>query len=174
VRRRRVQLAVIVAVMGLLGVVAAAVAGDGREVRERLIGYQEVPSISSTGVGDFRAHVRSNEIRYSLSYRDIEGDVTQSHIHIGQEGVSGGISVFLCTNLANGPAGTQACPGPHDGSISGTIRPADVIGPAGQGVKPGEYAELLQAIRAGVTYANIHSTIYPAGEIRAQINEHGH
>ena len=173
-RRRRVQLAVIVAVMGLLGVVAVAVAGGGREVRERLIGYQEVPSISTTGVGDFRARVRDNEIKYSLSYKDVEGDVTQSHIHIGQEGVSGGISVFLCTNLSNGPAGTQPCPGPHQGSIRGTIRPADVIGPTGQGVKPGEYAELLQAIRAGVTYANIHSTLYPGGEIRAQLNEHGH
>ena len=50
--------------------------------------------------------------------------------------------------------------------------PADVIGPAGQGIKPGEYAELLRAIRAGATYANIHSSIYPSGEIRAQLNEH--
>ena len=53
--------------------------------------------------------------------------------------------------------------------------PADVIGPAGQGIKPGEYAELLRAIRAGATYANVHSSLYPSGEIRAQLNEHhGH
>jgi len=50
--------------------------------------------------------------------------------------------------------------------------PADVIGPAGQGIKPGEYAELLRAIRAGATYANVHSSLYPSGEIRAQLNEH--
>ena len=49
------------------------------------------------------------------------------------------------------------------------IEPKDVNGPAGQGIKPGEYAELLQAIRAGLTYANVHSKTYPAGEIRAQI-----
>jgi hypothetical protein len=177
VRRRRLQFAVLVAVMGLLGVAAAAVAGGGgRDVREHLTGYQETPmTISTTGAGDFRAKVKHSQIEYRLSYSDLEGDVTQSHIHLGAEATTGGISVFLCSNLGNGPAGTQACPGPHSGTITGTIVPADVIGPAGQGIKPGEYAELLRAIRAGATYANVHSSLYPGGEIRAQLNErHGH
>ncbi len=176
-RRRRVQLAVIVAVMGLLGVTAAAVAGGGgRDVREHLTGYEETPlTISTAGTGDFRAKVRDSRIEYRLSYRDLEGDVLQSHIHLGAEATTGGISVFLCSNLGNGPAGTQACPGPHSGTITGTIVPADVIGPTGQGIKPGEYGELLRAIRAGATYANVHSSLYPSGEIRAQLNErHGH
>ena len=73
------------------------------------------------------------------------------------------------------PGGHAGLPGPHSGTITGTIVPADVIGPAGQGIKPGEYAELLRAIRAGATYANVHSSLYPGGEIRAQLNErHGH
>ena len=176
-RRRRLQFAVLVAVMGLLGVAAAAVAGGGgRDVREHLTGYQETPlTISTTGAGDFRAKVKHSQIEYRPSYSDLEGDVTQSHIHLGAEATSGGISVYLCSNLGNGPAGTQACPGPHSGTITGTIVPADVIGPAGQGIKPGEYAELLRAIRAGATYANVHSSLYPSGEIRAQLNEHrGH
>ena len=176
-RRRRSQFAVLVAVMGLLGVAAAAVAGGGgRDVREHLTGYQETPlTISTSGAGDFRAKVKHSQIEYRLSYSDLEGDVTQSHIHLGAEATTGGISVFLCSNLGNGPAGTQACPGPHSGTITGTIVPADVIGPAGQGIKPGEYAELLRAIRAGATYANVHSSLYPSGEIRAQLNEHhGH
>ena len=162
-RRRRLQFAVLVAVMGLLGVAAAAVAGGGgRDVREHLTGYQETPlTISTTGAGDFRAKVKHSQIEYRLSYSDLEGDVTQSHIHLGAEATTGGISVFLCSNLGNGPAGTQACPGPHSGTITGTIVPADVIGPAGQGIKPGEYAELLRAIRAGATYANVHSSLYP-------------
>jgi hypothetical protein len=167
------QFAVLVAVMGLLGVAAAAVAGGGgRDVREHLTGYQETPAISTTGSGHFRARVHQNRIEYELTYSDLEDDVTQAHIHLGQEAVAGGISVFLCSNLGNGPAGTQACPGPRSGTIHGTIVPADVIGPTGQGIKPGEYAELLRAIRAGVTYANVHSKTYTGGEIRAQLNEH--
>ena len=45
----------------------------------------------------------------------------------------------------------------------------DVVGPAGQGIAAGEWEEFLDALRAGVTYANVHSTARPAGEIRAQL-----
>jgi hypothetical protein len=30
--------------------------------------------------------------------------------------------------------------------------------------------ELIKAIRAGATYVNVHSTTWPGGEIRSQIN----
>ena len=84
--------------------------------------------------------------------------------------MNGGISVFLCSNLGNGPAGTQACP-PAPATISGTITPADVIGPAEQGIDPMEFDELVGAIRAGVAYANVHSTTFPTGEIRGQLGD---
>ena len=168
-RRRRLQLAAVVAVMGLLGVVAAAVAGGGsRDIREHLKGYEEVPAVSTLASGEFSAKVRDSQIEYRLSYSGLEGDVQQAHIHLGQERVNGMISVFLCSNLGNGPAGTQACP-PAPATVSGTIGPSDVIGPTAQGIAPGEYAELLRAIRAGVTYANVHSSKFPGGEIRAQL-----
>jgi hypothetical protein len=90
--------------------------------------------------------------------------------------VNGGISVFLCTNLGNGPAGTQPCP--QSGTIHGTITAADVspaigatAGARTQGIDTGQYDELVRAIDAGKTYANIHSTTWPGGEIRAQLNE---
>jgi len=175
VRRRRVQLAAVVAVLGLLGVVAAAVAGGGsRDVREHLQGYEEVPAVSSTGSGEFRARIRDTAIEYKLSYRDLEGDVLQAHIHLGQERVNGGVSAFLCSNVGSPPPTTPpACPGTTDGTVSGTIVAADVVGPAGQGIAPGEYAELLRAIRAGVTYANVHTDKHPGGEIRGQLDR-GH
>ena len=174
-RRRRLQLAAVVAVIGLLGVVAAAVAGGGsRDIREHLRGYEEVPAVSTLASGEFSAKVRDSQIEYRLSYSGLEGDVQQAHVHLGQERVNGMISVFLCSNLNNGPAGTQACP-PAPATVSGTIGPSDVIGPAAQGIAPGEYAELLRAIRAGVTYANVHSSKFPGGEIRAQLErKRGH
>ena len=169
-RRRRLQLAAVVAVMGLLGVVAAAVAGGGsRDVREHLTGYAEVPAVSTLASGEFRAEVRNLTIEYKLSYRDLEGDITQAHIHFGNDSDAGGISAFLCSNLPNPPAGTQACPAGSEGTVTGTIDATDVIGPAGQGIALGEFSELRRAIRAGVTYANVHSTKQPGGEIRAQL-----
>jgi hypothetical protein len=186
--RRRIQLAGAVALLSVLGVVGAAIAGgSGHKISERLTGYQEVPAISTDGSGKFKARIArfGDSIAYRLSYRDLEGGVQQAHIHLGQEGVNGGISVFLCTNLGNGPTGTQACPA-APATISGVIEQDDVIGPGptpatpttpaspGQGIEPGEadrFEELLDAINAGVTYVNVHSSKWPGGEIRAQLGD---
>jgi hypothetical protein len=116
--------------------------------------------------------VGDDAFRYRLSYRDLSTAVQQAHIHFGQRNVAGGISVFLCSNLGNGPAGTPACP--QSGTVTGTITAADVIGPVAQGISPGEFDEVLAAIRAGVTYANVHTVMFPAGEIRGQLRNRDH
>jgi hypothetical protein len=174
---------VAIAVGAVVAVIAggsAAVAGDDSfganfAVHERLNSFQETPAALSTGgSGQFRLLIddERQQITYQLSYAGLEGTVQQSHIHLGGRAQSGGVIVFLCSNLGNGPAGTQACPA-APGTISGTITAADIIGPAGQGIAAGEFAEVLRAIRAGATYVNVHSTLFPGGEIRAQIGR-GH
>ena len=49
------------------------------------------------------------------------------------------------------------------------ITAATVIGPSGQGITPGEFAALAAAILDGTAYVNVHTTAWPAGEIRGQI-----
>jgi hypothetical protein len=177
--RRKSMFAALAVGAAALAVAAYALAGGSgpgfNHLTATMSGYQEVPSISSTGTASFTADVAKDgqSVDWALTYANLEGNVTQSHIHFGQRGVNGGISVFFCTNLGNGPAGTQLCPGPHDGAVSGTFGPADVIGPTGQGIGPGQWDELMNAIDAGKAYANVHSTIWPGGEIRAQLNETG-
>jgi hypothetical protein len=172
------------AVAGALATAAAAsaavaIAGGGGgspSIHERLSGYQEDPAaISTTGTGTFdaMADAKGQEVTYRLSYSALEGTVAQAHIHFGTRHQSGGIAVFLCTNLGNGPAGTQPSP-PAPATITGTIRPVDVIGPSGQGIAAGEFAELLAAARAGATYVNVHSSLHPGGEIRAQLRPRRH
>jgi hypothetical protein len=151
----------------------AAVADDVHVqniVFERLTGFQEDPLVFSTpGSATFAATIndQAQTINFRLSWKDLPTDVQQSHIHFGGPRQSGGVAVFLCTNLGNSP-GTQACPA-GDATITGTITAANVIGPTAQGIAPGEFAELVRALRAGVTYVNIHTTERPGGEIRAQI-----
>ncbi len=168
-RVRKVQVAVAGGLVGVAAVAAAAIAGGGQNVSGGLDGYQEVPSVSSSGSGTFNASLGPDgeSLKYTLTYKDLEGAVQQAHIHFGQPAVNGGIAVFLCSNLGNGPAGTQACPAPP-ATVTGTITAADVIGPTAQGIAATELGELLQAIRSGVTYANVHTTKHPGGEIRAQ------
>ena len=170
----RVKLAIGVAVIAALAAAGTvAVAGGGESVREELSGYEEDPLVrSTTGNGSFKARIseRREEIDFELSYAELEGNVTQAHIHFGGPRQSGDISVFLCTNLGNGPAGTPTCPA-APGTVSGTITPDDVLGPVAQGIAAGEFDELVDAIRAGVTYVNVHSSLYAGGEIRAQLDD---
>jgi CHRD domain-containing protein len=172
---KRAGIALLVAGLIALTPGAPALAGDrddgARTLRATLKGIEEPPSVSSTGRGTFRATISEDgtSLSYTLSYEDLEGDVLQSHIHLGQRGVNGGIAVFLCTNLGNGPEGTPACPGTRAGTVSGMITGDKIVGPSGQGLLPGEFAELLRAIDRSVTYANVHSTKHTGGEIRGQI-----
>jgi hypothetical protein len=173
VRITRVRLALGAALVGALAVGAVAAATGGDNVREKLTGYQEVPALSTPGSGEFRAAVsRSGEkIRYRLTYGHLETDVTQAHIHFENATNNGAVVAFLCTNLGNAPAGTDppACP-LAGGTVTGTLTPADVgAGAAAQGIAAGEFGELVDAIKAGATYVNVHSTGRPGGEIRAQL-----
>jgi CHRD domain len=179
----RLKWAVGVAVLAAGATVGTvAVAGGGGEVTEDLTGYEEVPAISTEGNGTFRARIdtRDDQIRYRLTYSDLEGDVLQAHIHIGQRAVNGAIVAFLCSNLPSPPPNTPECP-PSPGTVEGTIEPEDVrdttaatppVG--GQGIEAGAFDELVDAIRAGVTYANVHSSKWPGGEIRAQLERGRH
>lgn len=142
-------------------------AAGGNTVRARLNGYEETPlSLSTNGIGNFSASIddAAQTITYSLSYFHLEGTTTTAaHIHLGQRRTSGGVSAFLCGG-GDKPACTSG-----GGTVTGVIDAADVIGPAGQGIAPGEFNELVRAIRSGNTYANVHTNMYPGGEIRGQI-----
>src|ERR671916_814928 len=162
------RLGMSLAVIALVSASTVALAQGFKKISEFLNGYEEVPSVSTTATGTFSARISKDEsqIDWELSYSDLEGAVQQAHIHFGQKGVNGGISVFLCSNLGNGPAGTQPCPA-APATITGTARAGDVVGPEDQGIAPGELPELIAAMQAGLTYANVHSGAFPAGEIRA-------
>ena len=172
------RLAVSVAVIALVSASTVVLAQGFKKISELLTGYEEVPSVSTTGNGTFNARISNDESRidWELTYSDLEGAIQQAHIHIGNKGVNGGITVFLCTNLGNGPVGIQPCPAPP-ATISGTILAADVspnipatAAARTQGLNTGEIDELIAAMRAGATYVNVHSTLWPGGEIRSQID----
>jgi hypothetical protein len=179
-RKLAVKGFVLTAVIAVLGIGSYAIAGGGTRNFDAspLNGYEENPDISTVATGSFDARLSKDgaSIHYKLSYSGLEGDVLQSHVHFGKAAVNGGISFFLCANgnvPAPAPAGTPACPGPHSGTVEDDIVAADVIGPTGQGIEAANLPEILAAMRAGHAYANVHSTKWPGGEIRAQINDRG-
>lgn len=143
---------------------AEPAANPRRPININLSGFEEVPAVITTGRGSARLRVQNQTIQYELSYEGLQGgNVLFAHIHVGQDDVNGGVAAFLC-----GGGGKPACPA--SGQVTGTIVPADVVGPVAQGVEPGNFADLLRAIRAGTAYVNVHTQNFPPGEIRGNIN----
>lgn len=175
--RLALRVVAVAGVIALLGVGSYAIAGAGSKNFNGtpLNGYEENPDISTVASGSFGARLSDDgsSIHYKLTYSGLEGTVTQSHVHFGKTAINGGVSFFLCGTASNpGPAGTPACPTPG-GTVEGEITAAQVIGPLSQGIEPGALAEIVAAMRAGSAYANVHSTKWPGGEIRAQIENRG-
>jgi hypothetical protein len=169
----RHALAILMILVPFVALVGGSAAGENGHVKAVLDGYQEVVgpgSISTVGEGRFEAKIDGDAqtITYELRYT-LENPATVSHIHFAQRHVGGGIIAFLC-----GGGSKPACPPgtTAEAVVTGVITPADIIGPTTQGIEPGSFDEAVRAIRAGATYANVHSTRWPAGEIRGQIRDH--
>lgn len=192
------RLLAIVSLGVLTGFAASAVADDehgghdGKRVfRAQLVGFNEVPSVSTAAGGQFYAvlNKEETELTYWLNFSGLTVPTSQSHIHFGQHHTNGGIVVWLCEGTLQSPAAsTPACgaQGSTEGQVTGVITAAELVGlgvgTLNQGIGPNEFAELIAAMRAGAAYANVHSGSvvtttppspnvgFPGGEIRGQIH----
>jgi hypothetical protein len=139
---------------------------EGRDFRARLIGGEEIPPISTSATGRFRASVNPLEtmLTYELQYSALEGgNATAAHVHFAQKGVAGAVMFFLC-----GGGSKPACPS-TGGTVTGTVVASDILAIPAQGLAAGDFAAALQAMRDGLSYANVHSVTFTGGEIRGQI-----
>ena len=127
-------------------------------------------AILTDGTGTIHLVLDTNAqtLTYTLTYSGLTSNVTQSHIHFGRDHDAGGIFVFLCTNLGNGPAGTPACPA-TGGTVTGTLTPASVVAVPAQHISAGDFNAVVSVLANKAAYANIHTVNFPAGEIRAEV-----
>ena len=164
------------ALVGALASFAIAQSGPRQFNADPMRGTFEVPAVSTVAAGEFEARLEDTstgpELRYTLSYSGLQGTVTQAHIHFGQSFATGAIVAWLCeTATNNNPTTDEQCP--QSGTVEGVITPAQVVQAGTQQIKAGEFDELVEAMRAGLAYANVHTTETPTGEIRAQIRRGG-
>jgi hypothetical protein len=151
---------------------SSALRADGpSRVSTALEPSQEVPAVSSPDArGRFVADIDDDAqaIDFELSFSGLQAPVVMSHIHMAQPGANGGIVVWLCGTASNpGPPGTQTCP--QQGTVRGTIRPENVVQVTTQGIAPGDFGEVVSAMRNGLAYVNVHTQQSPLGEIRGQL-----
>ena len=150
--------------------------GDREAFHARLSGFNEVGALNAetgailsdgTATADVELDRRAGTATYTLTFSGLSATVTQAHIHFGKKHVPGGVMVFFCSNLGNGPAGTPACPA--SGTVTGSWTAASVVAIPGQNVTAGDFDALTDALGSNTAYANIHTAKFPAGEIRDQM-----
>ncbi len=177
--RLALRVVALAGVIALLGVGSYAIAGSGSKNFEGspLNGYEENPDIS-TVAGRLvqrptveRRHLDPLPAQLlgpggerpagARALREVRGE--RRHLVLP-----------LWTTGFQPPATAPATPVcPQSGTVEDSIVAADVIGPGGQGIEAGNLPEILAAMRAGHAYANVHSSKWPGGEIRAQVDRGG-
>jgi hypothetical protein len=182
---RRIRFALPVAIVLGLGIASFAFAathnhGNGRGhdhgsvFTASLIGHNETPAVHTNGTGELTLTINSdNTMSYTLTYSGLNSPATMAHIHFGQPNYPGGIVIWLC-----GPApAKQTCPagtGSTTATVTGNVAASDVQALTAQGINAGDLAAIVEEIRDGFGYANVHTGTSPAGEIRGQLSSHGH
>jgi hypothetical protein len=159
------RLTVILSAMALLviGAAPAISAGHGTNFRTHLTGAEEVPAVETRAQGQamFKLSADGESLSYKLIVSNIE-NVTMAHIHLGAAGVNGPVVVWL---YPDSPP-PELIEGRSNGVLAeGVITADDLVGLLeGQTID-----DLMEEIRSGNAYVNVHTLAHPAGEVRGQI-----
>ncbi|WP_336346114.1 CHRD domain-containing protein [Halalkalicoccus ordinarius] len=129
-----------------------------------LTGDQQVPPVGTDASG--HATFEANEDEMTVAYEvHVESicNVTQAHVHLGEEGENGPVVAWLYPEEGEEP---ELIEGRFDGTLAeGTITEDDLVGPL-EGASAEEVVEMLKDEGA---YVNVHTEQHPDGEIRGQI-----
>ena len=131
--------------------------------RTHLSGDEEVPARDTHAQGQavFQVNKDGTAVSYKLMVANIE-NVTQAHIHLAPAGVNGGIVVWLYPSAPP----LQLIPGRSQGILGeGEITASSLVG----SLAGSPLSALLDAMRDGRTYVNVHTLQFPPGEIRGQV-----
>jgi hypothetical protein len=133
----------------------------GDEFGASLAGSQEAPPVTTVAAAAAQFTLNTDgTLSFELRATGPIQQATQAHIHLGGRGQNGPVVVFLfgLTTGQNFQAG--------DLIASGTLDDSDLI--ARPGFTP-TIANLVERMRQGRAYANLHTTAHTGGEIRGQI-----
>ena len=153
------QMVVLSVALAMAGVGCTKGTDDAEVFQATLSGANEVPVRSTAASGAMGFLVKGNRVDYSIEVHGL-GAITGAHIHSAAAGVNGPIRIALFP----GP-GSNATSNPLtgvDGQLyEGSFEASDVVGIT--------YDQLISEMRAGTAYGNVHTTLFPGGEIRGQV-----
>jgi len=158
----------------ILGVAVAAACGSDKPTQPAnitytatLAGANEKPNaVTSNGTGTFTGTLNpnTNTFSWTVNFSGLTSNTTLGHIH-GPADANTATGVIVNFASPTGGTGTLVT-GATSGSATGSISLAGAVNSSGT-VSGDSLRKLLDA---GLTYANIHTANFGAGEIRGQIH----
>lgn len=158
---RRQGLTILFVVLALGGV-GCDKGTDNMEVfTATLSGANEVPVRPTAGSGTAGITFDGTNVRFSIEV-DNMNEILQAHIHSGAAGVNGPVRVFLFPP----PPATSASSIPFSAGAKTILTDGFFVASDVTGVT---FDQLLNEMRAGNAYVNVHTRTFPGGEIRGQV-----
>ena len=105
-----------------------------------LVGSEETPPVDTNGRGLARFRWTSNGLWYDITVNALSSPITGAHFHVGPRGRSGAI-----------------------------LHPIEFVGNRAQGIWENISVENWRHITGNEVYVNVHTQLYPNGEIRGQL-----
>lgn len=141
------------------GQVSKVEPNENKNYNAKLAGDNEVPAVNSqaTGVAVFNFSNDGEALSFQVNVAGLQ-DVRFAHIHFAKAGANGGVVYTLRMDKVEGPvSGVYA---------KGNIDPVNFSGL----LLGGDLMILREAFRTGNAYVNVHTDMYPAGELRGQVH----
>jgi hypothetical protein len=144
-----------------------------RNFHTHATGAEEVPARDTRAQGQLKMQLSRDgqTLSYKLIVANIE-NVTQAHLHRAPAGANGPVVLWLYPepSLAQPAPGVRLIPGRTQGVLAEGEITADLL----VGQLAGEpLGRLIAEIMAGNIYVNVHTTRFPPGEVRGQLEAGG-
>ena len=149
----------IVALAGLAGVSCNDALEGTEAFVATLTGSEEVPARSTGANGSAQFIIDGDQISYSIEVDDITA-ITAAHIHSGAPGVNGPIRLFLYPSR-QGDTAPQVTTSEKMILVQATVPSSNVSGIT--------FDQLVNEMRTGNAYVNVHTVQFPGGEIRGTV-----
>jgi len=151
----------------ILGVAAASfvnsVSAQQQKFAATLSGGNEVPPVANhgSGVANFQLSADRKLLGYQVNVTNMN-NVMGAHIHSGKQGENGPVVAGLFNTNMSGPP-TEIVNGQlSNGSITSTDLQGPLVGK--------QISGLVNLIKIGEVYVNVHTTQNQNGELRGQIS----
>ncbi len=135
-----------------------------------LAGATENPPNASPGTGQARVTIDFDTLmmRVEVSFANLVGNTTASHIHCCTASGNVGVATQLPT-FDGFPLGVTYGSYDHsfDMAVAGSYNPAFITGHGG--TVSSAFNALVAGLDAGQAYLNVHTSLYPGGELRGNL-----